>query len=175
MNLKPLHALLHIAQGWAHTNDLRNTFWSAALPQLSLPCPELRARAPLKALKCEERPCTLTSSDTFLENDLISRGQSKFQSVVHRAPCHLLIWWKRKQKLVADVSPSSCATLVKSSALSSPLSSKDLPPSIGTALSRGLPASALQTSCAMDMRMCLHQESMGGTRGTSLDVCLLPC
>lgn len=107
---KLLHALLHLAQGWAQIS----TFWSTALPQLSLPGLELRARAPLMAPMCEERPHTLTSSDTYLENDLIPRGQSNFQSVVRQASCHLSIWWKRKHDRLRVRRPGvSCSCVPK--------------------------------------------------------------
>lgn len=64
-------------------------------------------------------------------------------------------------ELAAAVSPSSYARLVKSCALSSPHSSKNLPSSISAALGQGLPASALQTSCAMDRRVCLDPRVHG--------------
>lgn len=90
-------------------------------------------------------------------------GQCKFYSVVCQASFHLAIWWKRKHNCLGVRRLGvSCNCIPKwlhnSGQVICPLQASlfEEASSIRAVLGQGLPALALQMSCAVGIRACLH-------------------
>lgn len=87
---------------------------------------------------CEEKPCILTSSDTFLENGLSPRGVSASFILWYAKPLAIfqfggrestMDWESEDSELAATVSPNGCTTLVESPVFSKLHFSSGLPAS----------------------------------------------